>query len=263
MAVSHFVCKPLMESSTLSPMGTKPGIKHHSQARCSTEFQLMRLSVATIVMRCRDTLTTSAATGKNARAATIKRSAAAAASGRNRAKNAGSKVNQQPAKMWSGRFREPLNRTFDQCQRSMSFISLVLCAGCLICLSTRSAAAQPGKCSQRTLDHLEAESENIREWSQLRSLFHRYRPCQVDHAGITAGVSESVARLLVDHWDSLPKAHRLFVHDPAFESFALAGINITDRTEDLNRIDELATKQCPLGLHALCQKIRKAIVTNQ
>src|ERR1700721_3570898 len=29
--------------------------------------------------------------------------------------------NQQPAKMWSGRFREPLNRTFEQWQRSLPF----------------------------------------------------------------------------------------------------------------------------------------------
>ena len=28
---------------------------------------------------------------------------------------------QQPAKMWSGRFREPLNRTFEQWQRSFPF----------------------------------------------------------------------------------------------------------------------------------------------
>ena len=28
---------------------------------------------------------------------------------------------QQPAKMWSGRFREPLDRTFEQWQRSFPF----------------------------------------------------------------------------------------------------------------------------------------------
>ena len=31
------------------------------------------------------------------------------------------KTNQQPTKMWSGRFREPLNRTFEQWQRSFPF----------------------------------------------------------------------------------------------------------------------------------------------
>src|SRR5665213_4417187 len=30
-------------------------------------------------------------------------------------------TNQQPAKMWSGRFREPFNRTFEQWQRSFPF----------------------------------------------------------------------------------------------------------------------------------------------
>src|ERR1700710_475325 len=32
-----------------------------------------------------------------------------------------SNTQQQPAKMWSGRFREPLNRTFEQWQRSFPF----------------------------------------------------------------------------------------------------------------------------------------------
>ena len=127
---------------------------------------------------------------------------------------------------------------------------------------TNRPAAQPGSCSGSTIEHLEAESESIQSWSKLQAFYHRYRPCKIEDAEVTTGVSESVARMLADHWESLAKAQAIFRRDPAFRKFALAGLNITDSIEDLNRIDELATKQCPSGLNALCQKIRRAIREN-
>jgi hypothetical protein len=110
---------------------------------------------------------------------------------------------------------------------------------------------------------LETESDNIRDWSKLRAFYHRYRACQIDDASVSTGVSESVARMLADHWDTLPEASRLFKQDQAFEAFALAGINITDLTEDLNRIDRLAAEHCPTDLHTLCRKIRQSIRDNK
>ncbi len=68
--------------------------------------------------------------------------------------------------------------------------------------------------------------------------------------------------MLADSWNSLRAASRLFKEDPAFETFALAGLNITDSTDDLNHIDKLAKENCPADLHVLCQKIRKSIRDN-
>jgi hypothetical protein len=127
---------------------------------------------------------------------------------------------------------------------------------------TRRATLPSTRCSQPTIDRLEAESDGIRHWSTLHTFYHRYRACRVDDAEVTEGVSESVARLLADHWDTLPAAAKLFGQDPAFETFALAGINITDATEDLTRIDELATGHCAPALHKLCRKIRESVRTN-
>jgi len=68
--------------------------------------------------------------------------------------------------------------------------------------------------------------------------------------------------MLADHWETLPSATQQFKFDPAFEKFAIAGLNITDATEDLNKIDKLASEHCPNNFHPICEKIRTAIRTN-
>ncbi|HEV2619991.1 MAG TPA: hypothetical protein VGU23_08665 [Acidobacteriaceae bacterium] len=110
---------------------------------------------------------------------------------------------------------------------------------------------------------MEAEPESIRDWVKLREFYHRYRLCQIDDAEVESGVGESVVRMFIDHWDRLPTASRLFKRDPQFEAFALAGLNITDSTDDLNRIDKLAADNCPTDHHSLCRKIRRSIRDNK
>ena len=147
--------------------------------------------------------------------------------------------------------------------RACLAVAISLATTSTITAQGRHAPARPPRCSQQTLEKLESESDNIRDWPTLRTFFHRYSGCHVDDAEVTEGVSESVARMLIDHWDALPKASELFKQDAPFEKFALAGINITDLTEDLNRIDKLAAEHCPTDLHNLCQKIRRSVRDNK
>jgi hypothetical protein len=140
-------------------------------------------------------------------------------------------------------------------------LRLAIAAGCILVLG-QSVAAQTSKCSQPTIDKLEDQSDQIRDWATLRTYFHRYNACRIDDATVTEGVSESVARILADHWATLPTAAKLFQQDPSFETFALAGVNITDSTDDIKRIDDLAAKQCPVNLHTLCRKIRRSVRYN-
>jgi hypothetical protein len=142
------------------------------------------------------------------------------------------------------------------------FFWITVCIGLYFCVSIQSSTAQPRKCSQHTIDGLEVESDSIRDWSKLHAFYRRYRACQIDDAEVGEGVSESVARMLADSWSSLRAASQLFKQDPAFETFALAGLNITDLTDDLNHIDKLAAENCPTDLHILCQKIRQSIRNN-
>jgi len=92
--------------------------------------------------------------------------------------------------------------------------------------------------------------------------YRRYSACKVDDAEAITGVSESVARMFADHWESLQTAAKLFKQDPAFEKFALAGLNITDATDDLKHIDKLATDHCPTSQRLLCGRIRESIHNN-
>lgn len=165
-----------------------------------------------------------------------------------------------------GCFRERLNLTF--AQRSRSLPSWIAVTGALVIAITGFAQTprlevQQKGCSQSTLDRLESESDNIREWSKLRSFYHRYRACRIDDAEVGEGISDSIARMFANHWETLSTAETLFQRDPAFEKFARAGLNITDLTDDLDHIDSLAAKQCPSGLNTLCKKIRKAIRDNK
>jgi hypothetical protein len=152
---------------------------------------------------------------------------------------------------------------FHASKRRVILCCAAACIAFCLCISTQRSAAQSGRCTQQTIDHLETESDNIRDWAVLRSFYHRYSACQVDDAEVSQGVSESVVRMLLDHWDTLSTASRLFKQDPPFEAFALAGINITDLTDDLNHIDKLATEHCPADLHVLCQRIRQSIRDNK
>jgi hypothetical protein len=152
--------------------------------------------------------------------------------------------------------------TFQTSMRRMNFFWATACVGFFLCAPVKRSSAQTSRCSQPTIDRLETESDNIRDWSKLRAFYHRYRSCRIDDAEVTEGVSESVARMLADHWDTLAAASRLFNQDPPFEAFALAGINITDSTDDLKHIDKLAAEHCPADLHVLCQKIRRSIRDN-
>ena len=176
---------------------------------------------------------------------------------------------EQPNKMWSGRFRERLNRTSEQWQRSFPFDwrtpLLLLFASTSTVAQVRQSDRQPSQlpCSQPTIDHLENESDTIRDWAKLRDFYHRYSVCKVEDAEVQEGVSESVVRILIDHWSTLPTAHLLFARDPAFKTFALSGINVTDLMEDLQRIDTLAKTACPTNLHKLCTEIRYQIRTSK
>ena len=145
-------------------------------------------------------------------------------------------------------------------RRSFTLSATAVCAAAFL-LSSLPLISQARVCSQKTIDSLENDTD-IRSWPQLAAFYRRYSGCKIDDADVQEGVSDSIARLLANHWETLPQASRLFNRDPAFEKFALSGINITDSTDDLNRIDELAKEHCPAGLNALCAKIRKAIREN-
>lgn len=96
----------------------------------------------------------------------------------------------------------------------------------------------------------------MRSWDALYRSYHRFAP-RCDDGSIAEGYSESVARILVDHWDTLPRLSELAEQNHAFKKFVLQHIDATMDSEDLHKIRERATRRCPSGQGNLCAQIKR------
>jgi hypothetical protein len=143
------------------------------------------------------------------------------------------------------------------------FAATVALAPKMATAQVKPAVIQQRDCSQQVIDSLEVESGHIRRWSKLQHFYHRYAACGVEDAEVETGVAEAVSRMLIHDWGSLSTANHLFLSHPEFKNFALGALNITDATDDLNRIDKLAANHCKPDLQSLCRDIRNAIRDNK
>lgn len=110
-------------------------------------------------------------------------------------------------------------------------------------------------CGNTDAQRAEAEADTFRSWDALYKSFTSYRQC--DDAAIAEGYSESVARILVDHWNTLPRLVQFERKDPAFRHFVLKHIDETLDAQDLKKISANATARCPARLNMLCRALRK------
>jgi hypothetical protein len=119
--------------------------------------------------------------------------------------------------------------------------------------------AVPGTyCQQKPCtkaEHLQAEKEaaGLRSWDALYKSHRKYGHCGDDEA--REGYSESIARILVDHWETLPRLAKLIEIDKSFGRFV--GLDATMNMPDLARIRANSIDHCPAGLAKLCAKLRK------
>jgi hypothetical protein len=77
------------------------------------------------------------------------------------------------------------------------------------------------------------EADTLRSWDALYKSYTLYQKC--DDGAIADGYSESVARVLADHWDTLPQLAELAKNDPKFLRFVLRHVDATDDDKDLQR----------------------------
>ena len=92
-------------------------------------------------------------------------------------------------------------------------------------------------------------------WDTLYKSYRLYGNC--DDGAMGEGYSESVARILVDHWRSLPRLASLARKDADFRHFVLKHVDATLDMKDVEKIRTKAETQCPPGLHVLCDDLRK------
>jgi len=108
--------------------------------------------------------------------------------------------------------------------------------------------------SQCTIEDLKDGRLEFPDWKALYVSYSRFKNC--DNGGyISEGYSESVVRLLADHWNSLPEFAAISGKHPGFQQFVMRHIDATTNVDDLTKISESATKHCPPGHATLCVTI--------
>lgn len=122
----------------------------------------------------------------------------------------------------------------------------------LVMLIAVPVTSQSKPCTRTELLQVEKEAVTLRTWDSLYKSYKRYGHC--DDVEAAEGYSESIARVLADHWETLPRLAELIEQDRSFESFVT--LNATMDMTDVKKIKGLATAHCPAGLDELCAKLR-------
>ena len=122
-------------------------------------------------------------------------------------------------------------------------------------LFVATGSAQQIRCRNADSRRAEVQAENLRSWDGLYKSYRLYRQC--DDGAIGEGYSESVARILVDHWMTLPRLAQLARKDDEFRRFVLKHVDETLNHEDVKSIRANAENVCPTRLRHLCDDLMK------
>jgi hypothetical protein len=130
----------------------------------------------------------------------------------------------------------------------------------LICFSVLAfsgsiACAQQHSCTDTEALRAETQVDTLRSWDSLYRSYKLYRQC--DDGSIAEGYSESVVRILADHWGTRPRLAALSKRDARFRRFVLGHVDATTNPDDLKKIRINANTQCPPRLSAICADLAK------
>lgn len=133
------------------------------------------------------------------------------------------------------------------------------CIAIILGLFVTLLSVQVGHAQERSCAELESrmlhEAFTPRNWETLYKSYRSYRLC--DDGAIGEGYSESVARLLVDHWNTLPQLAHLARKDAEFRAFIMRHVDATLNTDDVEKIRKNANTLCPMGLRTICNGLAK------
>ena len=117
-----------------------------------------------------------------------------------------------------------------------------------------AAFGQGRPCTQQEAQSADEAVDTLKSWDRLYDWYKLYRRC--DEGGRAEGVSEAVARNLVERWGTLPRLAELAGH-PDFKRFVLRHLDETLNSDDLRKISTNAAKRCPTNLTSLCRELKK------
>lgn len=112
--------------------------------------------------------------------------------------------------------------------------------------------SQQKACTESEYRAMETEASQLRNWDAVYKFHCHYERCGFD-ADAAEGYSESLARILVDHWETLPRLAELMRRDKTFR----VGLDVTMDMNDIAKIRQNAIRNCPTGLKDLCVNLRK------
>jgi len=140
--------------------------------------------------------------------------------------------------------------------RNFRRLGMVVCVVAAFVAVSRHGHAEEHSCSTADAKRADSEVYGLHSWDALFKWYRAYRQC--DDGGIAEGVSEAVARNLVDRWGTLPQFAKLATTTPGFRRFVIQHVDETLDSRDLKKIYANAATRCPTGLRAFCDDLKKA-----
>ena len=95
------------------------------------------------------------------------------------------------------------------------------------------------------------------DWRDVQKLFTRDGMC--DDGAVAEAFSGSVARVLTEHWESIPTLDHLVAANPKFKRFVLRHVDSLMSPDQARAIEDNARHHCPRDSSALCAAIVKQI----
>lgn len=131
----------------------------------------------------------------------------------------------------------------------------------LFCLTLASigllASDKRKPCTREGAISAEKQASSVPSWTELYKSYKKFAQC--DDGAIGEGHSDSVARLLSDHWNSTNQLNRLVSHDRDFEAFVLRHIDELMSPAQAEKIRENAETRCPSDARRFCKSVAARI----
>lgn len=141
----------------------------------------------------------------------------------------------------------------------MTNINKTACISFLFFSFLDCANAFSSKCGDVNIEGEKADnmlSVLDESWEGVYSYYKKYSKYNCYSEGYYGeAIADSITERFAKHWDELDQLTRITKKDKKFEKFVLTGINATVAEEDLLKIHDLASKQCPNGFSKLCKRI--------